>query len=474
MRSRGWRRRLPVGAIEGVAGLIAGAAVGTALLAGSGVALAHHLSSAGDADPGSLIEAAHVPPLLTAGERPVELRYDIECASPGFDPESGAPCDAGGTVYLRAGTAGSFRAVPLRLDPHAVEGRYVARVPDGVASSPQGFSYYAVVRNEQSGAQMTLPAGGAEAPQRSFPLGRAVTVSLGAHGFGHVRSPDARVAAAAWGSAADEVGLEDGPETTPIGATSFDVDSSGAVLVLDEAKKRVLRFLPGAGRPQAVPVAVNGTLADLAVARDGTMHVLESAGEGAAETPLVRRFAADGRSLGAWHAAERTVAAIREGPEGPMTLEYPSGQWMPAAHGGAPLSGRGQSVRGTPGRPVAGGGQVVVLRTGGEVRLALVGPNGVQRGWRISSETPLAEVQLAQPLGNRLVVVLRAYTDAQDEFVVLLLDGRGIASRFSVAAADWAEAAPLSRFRLAGSSLYRLGSTPAGMFVDRFDLGVSQ
>jgi hypothetical protein len=43
---------------------------------------------------------------------------------------------------------------------------------------------------------------------------------------------------------------------------------------------------------------------------------------------------------------------------------------------------------------------------------------------------------------------------------------------FSVASADWAETAPLSRFRLRGSGLYQLGSTPGGLFVDRFDLEV--
>jgi hypothetical protein len=44
--------------------------------------------------------------------------------------------------------------------------------------------------------------------------------------------------------------------------------------------------------------------------------------------------------------------------------------------------------------------------------------------------------------------------------------------RFAVESREWAESAPLARFRLAGSSLYRLGSTPAGLFVDRFDLEV--
>ena len=70
--------------------------------------------------------------------------------------------------------------------------------------------------------------------------------------------------------------------------------------------------------------------------------------------------------------------------------------------------------------------------------------------------------------------MLRVYTDTRDEFVVLLLDGHGIARQFSIDSADWAETAPLSRFRLVETSLYQLGSTPAGMFVDRFDLGVSQ
>ncbi len=66
----------------------------------------------------------------------------------------------------------------------------------------------------------------------------------------------------------------------------------------------------------------------------------------------------------------------------------------------------------------------------------------------------------------------RVFTDVRGEFVVLVLDRSGIVQRFAVDSADWAEAAPLSRFRLRGNSLYQLGSTPAGVFVDRFDLEV--
>ena len=90
------------------------------------------------------------------------------------------------------------------------------------------------------------------------------------------------------------------------------------------------------------------------------------------------------------------------------------------------------------------------------------------------SATPLGEVQLAEPLGNRVVLVIRPYTETQDEFLVLVLGDRGVERSFSVDSADWAETAPLARFRLAGSSLYQLGSTPSGMHVDRFDLEVNR
>jgi hypothetical protein len=71
-----------------------------------------------------------------------------------------------------------------------------------------------------------------------------------------------------------------------------------------------------------------------------------------------------------------------------------------------------------------------------------------------------------------VVVVLRTYTDTDAEFMVLVLGDRGLERNFSIDPAEWAETAPLSRFRLVGSSLFHLGSTPTGMFVDRFDLEV--
>ena len=55
-----------------------------------------------------------------------------------------------------------------------------------------------------------------------------------------------------------------------------------------------------------------------------------------------------------------------------------------------------------------------------------------------------------------------------------MIDPSGsLVEQFAVPASEWAQSMPLSRFRLVGSSLYELGSTDAGVFVDRYDLGVS-
>src|SRR5436190_4867241 len=154
----------------------------------------------------------------------------------------------------------------------------------------------------------------------------------------------------------------------------------------------------------------------------------------------------------------------------PGLLQEPSDQWMDAAAGGRLLAPDSQRKSGRSGRPLPGGGDVVVLRRGNEIRVATVSGHRVVRSWRVTSETPIAEVQLAEPRGAGLVLVARVYTDDQDEFVVLVLDAKRLVRSFSLDSADWAETAPLSKFRLVGSSLYQLGSTAAGLFVDRFEL----
>jgi hypothetical protein len=184
----------------------------------------------------------------------------------------------------------------------------------------------------------------------------------------------------------------------------------------------------------------------------------------AGRTPLLRTFAPDGRLRATEHLPERTWAQVRVGPSGPVVQEHPSEQWMPPANAAA----------GRAGRPLADGSRLIVLRVGaGEVRVARVAGGRVRESWRIVSDTPLGEVQLAEDTGGRLVLVVKAFTETRDEFEVIDATSRR-AAHFSLPSAQWTETAPLARFRFDGRSLYQLGSTPDGMFVDRFDLGGAQ
>jgi hypothetical protein len=452
------RRRAALGASVGVVAALVFLAATTGLAS----------RSAADDPAGAVADATHLPPLLTAADEPVRLAYDLNCAS-----EDPVGCTGSGAVYLRPGQAGAFVSHPLRFDRDAASGRYSFGVPGEIAHASEGFSYYAVLTTS-GGTSVTVPAeGGAGAPDVSFPVegvAEGVRVALGRHRFDETRAADERVASTTWGDGDDQVGLEGGPQSEPIGGSSFDIKPGGTVVLLDEAHKRLLEWNHGK-HVASTPLDVNGTIADLAVDVDGSAYVLESTGDGAERRPAIRRFDARGRMVASWRASDRSASAIRIGPHGPTVLEYPSNQWMDVAEGSTPLVAAAQARSGHLGRPLPDGRRVLLLRTGQEIRAAIVGRDGARRAWRLLSDTPVAEVQLAQPLGQRLVLVFRTYTDSESGFAVVVLDRSGIVEQFSVPADDWAETAPVSRFRLTGRSLFHLGSTPSTVFVDRYDLG---
>jgi hypothetical protein len=439
------RRSLAGGAAGILAGIVAGIGL-TAVSAGSPL-------EASETGP---IEAAHLPPVLTLPGEPVTLRFAIVCAP----RDDGRPCGGSGEVYLRAGQAGPFRRLELEAGADSKEGRYFVRVPADVAQSPDGFSYYAVLRGGATAETVTVPTGGPDAPHRSFAVANATRLELGPHEFGRVRRPDARVVAARWGGGAGEVGLTGTRALGFTGPSSFDVQPDGTVTLLDRANGRIQRWVRG--RPEAVPVEVSGGLADLAVEPDGTLHVLEPPNREMPH-PYLRSFRPDGAPKWARLLSERTWGGLASGPDGPIVLQQPSEQWF----------GAGER-RGKPGRSVAHGRQLVVARVGdAELRVADLAGTRVKSAWRITSATPLGEVQLVEPIGSGLVAVVKAYTDDRAEFLVLRLERTRIVKQLAVTSAAWAETAPLARFRLSGSSLYHLGSTPEGAFVDRFDLEVN-
>lgn len=441
----------------GAAGIVAGVIGGIAL---TSVSAASGPTAAPDLD------AVHVPPVLTRAGEPVTLRYAIVCAP----RDDGEPCDGSGSVFVRRGQSGPFEQLALRRGEDSRDGRYFLDLPREIASWPAGFSYYATLRDGGSGATITVPAGGAAAPQRSVPLRDATELALGAHLFGRDRAADKRVVAAAWGSEVGAAGLVGSRELGFVGPSSFDVAADGSVVLLDQVNARVQRW--SRAGVKVTSLEVRGGLADFALEAGGAMDVLEPPSR-VSPAPVLRSFRGDGTLLWAQRLSDRTWAKLAVGQTGPVVQQQPSEQWLPVAEHGAALGREAQARHGRTGQQFANGREVVVERLGSaELRLAELVGNAVVRSWRITSATPLGEVQLAEPRGDRLVVVAKTYTDARSEYVVLVLDRSGVANSFAVESLEWAESAPLARFRLAGSSLYRLGSTPAGLFVDRFDLEV--
>ena len=456
-------RFVPPARVTATLGAIVGLVAGSAAVAGA--------ERSGES-PGSQhpeIEATHLPPLLTLEGEDVSLSYDAFCVSEETDTGA-AGCELEGTAFVRAERRGPFEAIALTPVASDAGRRLVAHVPAALAGNAgEELEYYAELRL-RGGASVLLPSAGASAPDRSLRLRDPVLVNLGRHVFGRVRQPAETVASTSWGAGPSDAGLEQGRNLGPIGASAFDVDRAGSVYLLDEAHHRILRWGREASSPKRIPVSVSGSLADMAVAADGSIYVLETVA-GTRGHPIVRRFDADGRELERIETAEPAASRIGLGRSGPIVLQQPSHHWMPITSGGTIAGPVTQRLNGQVARSLPGDREVLVLRTGNEVRLVLTA-RGDRKSWRLRSETPLGEVQLAEPLGSGLVVVTRVYTDTDAEFDVIVLGAKGLVRRFSVSAPEWAEAAPLGRFRLVGSSLYRLGSTERGPRVDRFELEV--
>jgi hypothetical protein len=403
------------------------------------------------------------------------VRYDISCVPPDGDVEGAGVCDGGGTVYFRS-SANVSASVALQLDPNVQVGRYVASVPASIWNSPW-FSYYAVIRDNTTGRSIVTPQGGSSAPQLSFSMGGS-TIDLGVHAFGSTRPATSRAAAADWGSGDGKVGLEDGIDT-PAGGSSFDVDGAGNVYLLDEANSRLLKFAGGAAPMQIPLTGLAGVRGDLRVSDAlGTAYVLELA-NGAQPKPLLRAYTLQGGVLGSSAVADAAAAQIRLSGSTAYVSEYPSSMWAPVLqnNGQTAVDSATQLSKAFSGAP-SPDGNVAVLSMGNEIRIGTYAPSGATYRLstvRIASGTPVADIQLAQSLPNgRLVVVFSVYTDTDHEYEVAVIDPSGsLVDQFAVPASEWAQSMPLSRFRLVGSSLYELGSTDAGVFVDRYDLGVS-
>jgi hypothetical protein len=437
------------------AGFVVGALVGATILTVNVVGAGN--AGVPRAEEHSFGEILHTPPLIVKQDESVELTFDVVCGM--LEDRPGPRCSPSGSVYARASGAREFDAIPLSRDGG---GLLSAEVPSRYTSG-SGFDYYVEI-DDGWGASGRLPKDGQEAPQQVWTVSEWENVELEPLGAEAVRRPGSVTASFSWGQGDGALGLNSGREQARIGPSAFDVAPDGSLVVLDQVNKRLV--VRRGGHDRVVPIAFAGGEGDLAVAGDGTIYVLDGDSQ-----PVVRAFTASGYPIASTPLAEPVADMVRAGPDGPLVHAYPSEMWLPTGRGRLPLAPQQQLTAARSARATEGGAGVVVSATSAEARVALIRDDRVVRAWILRGPTSFGEVQLAEPYGNGLLVVVRVWTAKRAEFRVLRLAADGLAESFAVDRAEWAESASLSQFRLRGSTLYQLRSAPTGVEIAAFQIG---
>ena len=438
-----------------LAGFVLGGLVGATVLTVNVVGASS--PERADVRAGGFGEILHTPVLLARAGQPVELSYDVVCGALKDEPTS--HCAPSGSVYVRPAGGSTFSRLPLERE---ADGLLSAVVP--ATDARAGFDYYVAIDNRR-GRTAILPEAGAAAPQHVWSLQDWATIDVGAARFGRSRTPSSVVRGFAWGRGDAAIGLDSGREQSRIGPSAFDVAPDGSVVVLDQVNHRLVVLRRGA-EAEHLPIDFSGGEGDLAVGGDGTIYVLDSSAR-----PVLRAFTAAGAPIAAGRLAESTADMVRMGPSGPLVHSYPSEMWLPTGAARPPVAPGRQLASAQSARTVRGGLGVVVHASPSEVKLALVRGDRVEHAWMLRGETSFGEVQLAEPYGNGMVVVVRLWNEKHAEFRVLRLAPEGLVQSFDLTPAEWAESGSVSRFRLHGSTLYQLRSDPSGISIAEFEIG---
>jgi hypothetical protein len=436
--------------------------MGLSLIAGVGAA-ANHAATAGQTTtrhqdpPGTaakVLDIYYTAPVLVRLGEPVAVPVNVVCAT-----EAGNPCSSRVTLATQeAGRAWEYTSVAadahLRFDVTNPSARAVGSGRTGTVA----FSIRAV---GPAGRSVSIPAVG---PGLRYYVTRDMpVVTLPAIPFGRVRR-GTTVLALPWGSGPMRAGLAIGREAPTAGPSSFDVDRSGRVVLMDPEQRRLAVFSGGRLVRQTM-VAVGGR-PDVAVTGDGRAWVLGSAGRSLGVQP-VGRDGTLGSTIDLGPGVESEIRASGRTPEVEM---LPMDAWMPASPAAA-FASAAPSV----GMPLAGGEHLLRVGSEDRVRLGLASGSSVHDAVELRSTQRFGEMALAQPFGPHGYVVVvhvwRSGLDAADQYQVVRLAGGRVTETFDVANPHFAEAAPLSRFRLGpDGALYQLTTSSSGMRIVRYSL----
>jgi hypothetical protein len=414
----------------------------------------------------AVADVTHNPPLIAMPGEAVTLTYIVTCPVADL---TGGDCNAQGTVHVIAPLSAKTVDIPLVPNITATTREYVASIPTSLLQAGALLQYWATVQIVGTGVTVTVPTGGATATSTLWVAPTATTVALPGT-FDAARTPDSTVVSGGWGAGAGQFGLDAPTEGATVGPSSFDFAPDGSLDVLDDVNQRLVR-VDATGVSTSVPLDMAPARSDLATDPQGNLAVLQEASLGSG--PRILRFSPDGVVLSQQQIADRTADEIRQEAAGPFVHTLPSDQWVPVLSStGAPLDPTSQAALGTVAPLIPTGGQLVVKAMPTELRVGLLSNGGLTRVWRLTSTLPIGEYQLAQPLGNDLVVVFRQYDDTQSQFRVLRLTSSGVSADFVATPKEYAEASPFSEFRLAtNGDLYQATSTAQGFAIVKYALG---
>jgi hypothetical protein len=452
MRVRWRSRRAVVGRAVVVCGLVF--ASGAATLWGG---MAAQAGRPGPESTGGRLNVLYTPPVLVrAGER-VVVPVDAVCAT-----AQGTACRARVTMDAGAGsepmrTASATASPGLRFDLSAPAARAV------VGGSP-GFVRFSI-EAEAGGARTSLPPGPPGSPllfyvAKSIPSVRVPSVSFGRQRRGRA------VLALPWGTGPARAGIALGDGDVPEGPSSFDVDRSGRVFLLDDEQARLGVFAGGRlVRSTSLPLT---THADVALSPAGTAFVLSPGPDDRlGVTPV-----APGGAVGSeTTAASGIPGAIRAVGGAVYVHVFPLDAWVRV-----PGTARSETAGLQVGEPLAGDRQLLSVVRGRRLRLGTVVDGRVRDAVELAFGRALGQLALAAPDGRggywAVVHVWRGGLHAADAFQAVRVDGDRVLSTFLMPSRTLTPESPQSAFRIGpDGALYQLRSLAGGVRVVRYRTG---
>ena len=375
------RRRAAFRAVTVISGLGIGAVLAVPGAVSSGAAVAGGgTPPRAAASPDMEFVHALPPGLLQPGEK-VTLTATAEIVQSGTHPV--------GAAYVRGSAHAPFTRLPMTYNPDALE--LQVSVP---AQFLRGsiFEDYVVVRDPKTGQVVTLPAGGAAAPYRSWIIAHPVTVALGTHTFGDFAKPQAIVARAAVGSGPGQVGIHHGTGgELSYGPTSFDIAPDGTVWVADTVNGRLLAYAPGKpGFPERTVTTAPLPL-EVTIAPNGRIYVMTGSPFSQVNPRKVTAYSPTGKQL--WTEPVYDFIfnnVMRADRDGVIRIDDPLLGWIPVTNrAGGPLTIAQQTRRTTPYQPLGHGLQLPhTAYSEHQDRIGLATTTGtLQHTWWLTSRT---------------------------------------------------------------------------------------